>query len=86
MITQNAVRLTGSMRNLLALMYRYVDEKFPGHGVTVIRSVIFLRLLCPAIVNPVQHSLIVRVGHHMRRCEEPHDCIIILSHHHIISS
>ncbi|EDQ92427.1 uncharacterized protein MONBRDRAFT_35502, partial [Monosiga brevicollis MX1] len=60
MITQNAVRLTGSMRNLLALMYRYVDEKFPGHGVTVIRSVIFLRLLCPAIVNPVQHSLIDR--------------------------
>lgn len=36
-----------------------MESKFPGHGIVVIRSFVFLRLICPALINPEAFLLLV---------------------------
>ena len=45
------------------MIYQEVEDKFEGCGQNTIVTVIFLRLLCPAIVSPHTFDLVDRKPH-----------------------
>ena len=60
MIVQNMIRLPQGFRELTLKLFRCVEARFPGHGHVVIRGFVFLRLVCPALINPHDYYLLVR--------------------------
>eukprot|EP00045_Choanoeca_perplexa_P013125 m.146942 g.146942 ORF g.146942 m.146942 type:complete len:879 (+) comp16247_c0_seq1:218-2854(+) len=58
MIVQNLIRLPHGFRALTVELYNRVEARFPGHGHVVIRGFVFLRLICPALINPHDYYLL----------------------------
>eukprot|EP00055_Hartaetosiga_balthica_P013146 m.66138 g.66138 ORF g.66138 m.66138 type:complete len:1382 (+) comp8181_c1_seq1:123-4268(+) len=58
LIMSNIVNVPKSIVILIRKLYRMVEKKFPSHGVVVIRSFLFLRLLCPALISPEQYGIL----------------------------
>eukprot|EP00039_Didymoeca_costata_P006640 m.92035 g.92035 ORF g.92035 m.92035 type:complete len:821 (-) comp13332_c0_seq3:1182-3644(-) len=56
------------MRTIASIIYSEVEEKFPGCGQDALVTVIFLRLVCPAIVSPWVFGLTDQAPHplHLR--------------------
>eukprot|EP00730_Choanoeca_flexa_P018884 TRINITY_DN9205_c0_g1_i4.p1 TRINITY_DN9205_c0_g1~~TRINITY_DN9205_c0_g1_i4.p1 ORF type:complete len:910 (+),score=154.71 TRINITY_DN9205_c0_g1_i4:192-2921(+) len=58
MIVQNLIRLPEGFRRLTHKLYQCVEARFEGQGAVVIRGFVFLRLLCPALINPHDYDLL----------------------------
>lgn len=59
MIVQNLIRLPHGFRLLTRKLFSRVEHRFQGHGAVVIRGFVFLRLICPALINPHDYYLLV---------------------------
>ncbi|EGD73291.1 hypothetical protein PTSG_05007 [Salpingoeca rosetta] len=58
LLTHNTARFPLSLALLTKDLFDLMEARFPGHGIVVIRSFVFLRLLCPALINPEAFNLL----------------------------
>eukprot|EP00049_Salpingoeca_infusionum_P000060 m.36875 g.36875 ORF g.36875 m.36875 type:complete len:955 (+) comp10048_c0_seq1:276-3140(+) len=58
LLAENLLKLPKCLVFLLRHLFHLIEEKFPGHGIVAIRSFVFLRFLCPAVVSPQSFQLL----------------------------
>jgi neurofibromin 1 len=57
-IFQNESMIPLSVRIIFSKISKISEQKFPGHGRLAVGGLIFLRLICPAIISPEQSGIV----------------------------
>lgn len=57
MVVMNVIRFPPTLHRITRYLFLTVEAKFPDFGVTVIRSFVFLRFICLAIIDPHRFGL-----------------------------
>jgi len=57
MVVMNVIRFPPTLHRITRYLFLTVEAKFKDYGVTVIRSFVFLRFICLAIIDPHRFGL-----------------------------